>query len=320
MADSVSLAGLSAKLKDYALEHSDTILTRIVNTNTPDIFTPMANIKDEVPLVSLMVGDILQPGGKDTFTPTADAITFKDRTLKVRAAKVDLQFGNAKIQAWYKSYLGQVDGGHIDPNKIPLEAYVFGEIIKRAQKNRIQAMFKGVYNASGTTPLSVCDGVLPIITTDVASGAIPAGNVTTGAAVTNSNAVDEVDKLMDLIVANDDLSSEDMVLCMSSQNLRKYNKDYQATFGALPYNTSFEKQTVDGTNVTLMGIPHMNGSDRMFATPKGFLFWGYDLPGGDETIRVENALRNISLMMDLQVGVNYGVGEYMFVNNYLGIV
>lgn len=317
---SLDISALPSKMKDYALAYQKNIYSRIINSEIPLYFLPIAGVKDEIPLMELLVDDILQPGGKDAFSPTANAVKFKSRIGKTRAGKIDLEFTNSTIVALHKSYLGAVEGGRVDPYVLPFEAYIFDAIIKRGRKNLIEAAFKGVYNAAGTSKLDVMDGLLTIVAADITAGNIPAANITAGAILTSANAKDEVDKIADKIVANTDYTGEDYLIIMGADKARMYAQDYQASVGAVPYNTEFKKTFVDGTNIEIVSEPFMNSTNRILAVPKDYLLWMYDVPNGSESIIVEKQKRNIDILLDVNVGVNYPIAEKVFVNNYASIV
>ena len=318
----LTVTALASELINYVDSSKGILMNKVVKDQLPDVFTPVADVKTKVPITDILIGDIAQPGGKNTFNATAGAVVIANRYLEVFPAKVDLLFSHTEIVTLHKMYLGQVDSGKIDPQNLPLEEYLFAKIISRFRKNVAWAMFKGVLNPSGTGKVDILNGLLTLITTDVASGAIPAANVKqygSATPITNANALDIVSDLQDVASLNDDYGDEDMVVLMGKDKRRMYNKDYQATNGALPYNTNFDKQKVDGTDNDLIGVPFMNGSNRLIQTPKENLFYGYDSEAGLDTIIVERFERNIKIMMDVYIGVNYGAAELVWVNNYTGI-
>jgi hypothetical protein len=321
MADAVKISDLSSKLKDYVLSDNFAIATRLMSQGAfPDYFTALGNVRDEIPLMELIMGDVIQPGGKDTFTPTADAFNFKNRIGKVRPMKVDLEMTHTRILAMYQSYIGKIDGGKIDPFKIPLEAFLFSELLRKVKDNiRKKAVFKGVYNAAGTTPIDTCNGILKIVTDEIASTGIPTGNVSAGAAITQANAYDQVMLLVDRVMQNTDYMDAELVLLVSPHVKRFYELDYQATFGALPYNQEFKKTMVDGTNITLVSESGMSGTNRMICTLAENLCFIYDDMSMAENVVVETEKRKINMLMDWYCAPEVAVAELIWTNNYVGI-
>jgi hypothetical protein len=315
------MTDLPAKLKDYYIELGlDVVLLKIMLGGRPDYFNLLTGVIDEVPLTELTIGSIVRPGGANTFDPIAGAIGYKARTGKTRHAKVDLLLQHTFIMNAYKSYRAKIAGKEIDPNKVPFEAELMNAImLKAAQEIRQEIIFKGKYNASGTTARAVADGILFKIITDVASNAIPAANRTTGAAITSSNAYDEVRKLVTVVTNNPNYSTEPMILILSPEKMLQYEEDYAATRGLAPAVTSWTQRNVEGSNIMFKVEPGMQGSDRLICTPARNLYYMVNEEAQQNNIRTQEFNRDIKLMMDFHIGVEYGIAEEVFVNQYTGI-
>lgn len=313
---SLDLSALPAKLKDYAVENKDVLLSKVMVDTMPEYMTPLSGVRDEIPLSELVVESIIQPGSKDAFNPQANKVKFKARVGKVRPIKVDLQFTPTQIVNIQKSYYGLIDAGRLDPYTMPFESYIFEKIISRVKNDlRLQAIFKGVYNASGTAPVDTMKGILAIVASDSISG-----NRTTGAAVTATNAFEEVMKIVEKVESDANYSSVPMIGLISPINFRNYCNDYAATRGSVIYNDKFEQITVEGTNITLKKEPGMVGSDRIIVTPAENTFWLMNEESALSNITVEYALRNIYVMMDFDCAPEIGIMETLWCNNYAGIV
>jgi len=304
-------------MKDYALSEDYQLLSKILLSNLSflNYMTPLADVKDEIPLTELFITEVLQPGNKDTFTPKGGA-NFKARIGKVRPGKVDLRFTPTQITTLYKSYLGQVSGGKIDIYQFPFEAFIMTKIIERLRRDiHLRAVFTGVYNAAGTAAADIMDGLLTKVAADITAGNIPASNVLAGAPITAVNAYDQVSALVDRVVADPEYNSVPMVMLLSPLNMRRYNQDYQTTFGALPYNNGFEQQIIDGTSIRFVVEPGLTGSNRLIVTPQENFYWLVDDQSRIDTLTVEYALRNISVMVDFNAGVEYGIAELIWTND-----
>lgn len=320
MADSLNLTELSSELTDYVLENKAPLFSKMVNGAMYDWMTPIADVTDNVPLVESLVSDILQPGGKTTFTPTENAVSFKNRFAQVRAAKADLQFTQAQLQQLRKSWIGlmaksQAAGIAYDVYYIPFEAFLMGKVIERFNKNLREAIIKGTYNAEGTGKLDVMDGLLTLITDDIASSRLPAANVFAGAAITESNAEDQVLGVAKKSLANEDYAGADMVMLISPINKWNYEVDYRNNHGALPYNNTFAQGIIPGTNVVLFPVPELTGSNRLIVTPKENICLAYDDLNRANSITVEREKRNIDLMIDVEIGMNYAIAETIWTND-----
>jgi hypothetical protein len=316
-ASSLDLSLLPSKLKDYNMANKTELLTKLMMDGRPEYMTLLAGVKDEVPLTELAIGSIVQPGSKDTFDPLNNVIQFKANIGKVRECKVDLQFKHTQVLNLWKSYYGQVMAGAIDPYVLPYEAYIMEKIIAKAHDDiRKIALFKGVYNAAGTAPIDLFDGLLTKVAAYITAGGIPAGNVATGAAITATNAYDQMMLIVDALYANGGAYvTEPLVALMAPENARFYFQDYAATRGAIPYNTSFEKKLVEGTNIEIIAEPGMTGSDRIIVTPKSNLFFLIDEENQMNDVKTEYALRNINIMMDFRMAPEIGIQDLIWTNN-----
>lgn len=319
-AGALDLTELSSELTDHVLENKADIFSRIVNGSLPSWMTPIADVTDKVPLVEMLVGDILQPGGKSTFNPTDGAVQFKNRFLQVRAGKADLQFTQDQLQQLRKSWLGfmakeKASGKTADVYYIPFEEYIMMKVTERFIKNIREAIIKGTYNASGTSKLDVMDGLLTIVADDITATNIPAANVFAGAAITTSNAEAQFVGVAEKTLLDEEYAAAEMVLLCSPNNKYKYEVNYRANHGSLPYNQSFDQQKIPGTNITLFAVPELTGSNRLIVGPKDMFCLGYDDLNRASQITIEKEKRNINVLMDIELGVNYAIAEKIWTND-----
>jgi hypothetical protein len=317
---SLDLTELSATLTDYVLENKTSLFFKIVNGAMFDWMTPIGDVTDKVPLVEILVGDLLQPGGKNTFTPTDGAVQFKNRFAQVRPGKADLQFTQVQLQQLRKSWIGfmakqEAAGVPKDVYYIPFEAYIMTKVVERFNKNLREAIIKGTYNASGTGKLDVMDGLLTLVGDDVTSLDIPAANVFAGAAITESNAEAQVAGVAKKALSNEDYAGADMVMLISPLNKYNYEINYRANHGSLPYNNTFAQGIVPGTNIVLFPVPELTGSNRLIVTPKENICLAYDDLNRANSISVEKEQRNVNMLIDVELGMNYAIAETIWTND-----
>jgi hypothetical protein len=325
--DSLNLTALAASLENYARDNQEHIFLRallpgvdagIEGTSVVPLAQYMTVLaaSDEVVLTNLQIGDIVQPGGKDTFNPTANAVKFKPRIGKVRPLKVDLQFLHSKIMALYKSYMGQVRSKQIDPEVVPFEEYITAAVVGKIQENiRVQTVFNGVYNAAGTGPLDVADGLRMQILGAITDGSIPSTNIIDTAIITSSNAVAETEKI---IAGIPDAEYYDGLICVCSRAYKtNYELDYRAKYGNLPYNQGQLKPSIVGTDIPFIVEPGLTGFTRPIFTKNGNLVYLYDDLNGKDTLAVDYAkrTRDIAWVMDAQVGAGIAVAEQIWTND-----
>lgn len=272
---------------------------------------------DEIPLAELVMGDILQPGGKDAFNPIANALRFKARIGKVRPCKVDLQLTPSKIQQFYKTWLGnKAKSTPTSPYDIPLEAFIMGKIVEKMKENlRLYAAFKGVYNPAGTAPADTMNGLWTLRAASLGTGEIPAINVVAGAPITKANAVDQFENVAEKVITHAAYSATKMIALCSPAARYNYFRAYRTENQALPYNNGFDKLYIDGSQIEIVAEPGLQGSNGIMITPESNLFFLADDTQRMDSIIVEYALRNINILIDFQCAVDFGIGDLIWTND-----
>ncbi|RAJ94217.1 hypothetical protein LX87_04102 [Larkinella arboricola] len=323
----LNLTALATSLETYARDNQEHIFLRALIPGLEGIegspiipiaqYMTMMQATDEVVLTNLEVGDVLQPGGKDTFNPTANAVNFKPRIGKVRQAKVDLQFIHSKIVALYKSYMGQVKAKQIDPEAIPFEEYIAARVVAKMQENiRVKFLYNGVYNAAGTGPLDVNNGIKTQLLEAIADGDVPAGNIIDTAILSATNSVAEIEKIIAGIPDSEFYAGD--LICVCNRTVKtNYEADYRSKYGTLPYNQGQLKPNIVGTDIPFIVEPGLTGFNRPIFTTRGNLVYLYDDMSGSDTLAVDynKRTRDIAWMMDIQVGAGIAVAEQIWTND-----
>jgi hypothetical protein len=299
MAQSVDVSALATTLGDYCREYSTELLeSTLLELPSREDMTLMDGVVDEIVLTELVSEKIVKPY-KDAFEPTLNALKFKPRILKTRACKVDLQL---KVKALHKTWLGMVKRPGADAYNLPFEAFLMNRIIKQAKDDiENDGIYSGVYDADGDTPADTMSGFFTLLEASVTASEITPTDIT---ALTNGNAVAQ----FELLVANipSKYLKENLKLFVSAVGARYYSLDYRARYGALPYNKEFEKVMIDGTMIEIVAQPSIVALDKFFIAPESNLFIGVDTEGDLENLVIEKEKRNINVMMDFNIGVNYG--------------
>jgi hypothetical protein len=263
-------------------------------------------IKDEVPLVNLTSTTLVQPGNSKTFNPKADAMSFVPRMLKVRGWKVDLQIDPSELWRTYLASMQQLKKGS-DPLQLLFEDVILDEITKRISNDlRMRAIFKGVYNATGTAAGDIFNGFLKLIADE-----ITATNITplvTGA-ITSANAHAKVVALYDDL-GEEYKAMENVVIVNPSifdwvarTENPLFNSGILSTPEGLKAGAFAEAIPIRGTNALCVKEPGLGTSQRMICTQKGNLVYGVDLISDESTIRVQQNHRLLDLMVDGKGGV-----------------
>lgn len=316
MASSVKISDLTAKLQENIAEYSQIFAQKLVGMESAfGYMTVIPDVEDQVPLIQLVTGDPLQPGNRGAFEPKDNVNVFKDRFLTVKNIEMPAVYKEAQIEALWRSHLAKIaNATKSSPYDMPFEELLIMKLAEAAMSNlRKKAIFKGVLNASGTTSTDLFNGLLTILAADITSTAVPAANVATGAAITASNALDQFELVLDKVPS--EYWMEDMVCLAAPENVRFYNKDYQATHGALPYNQEFDKVTLDGTSIEIIPEIGMAGSDRVIITPRGNAVFATDALEGLTNFDVWPDHWDLEIGAKAKGGVNWAVAEEIWTND-----
>lgn len=109
MSASVDFSALNTTLGAYARENKRALFSKLLlSVLFTDNFTVVSG-KDEVPLPRLNIANILQPRNPTAFNPTANALNFSARVLKIRGIKVDLRIYPQEL---HSTWLGLLDSSN----------------------------------------------------------------------------------------------------------------------------------------------------------------------------------------------------------------
>lgn len=154
-------------------------------------------------------------------------------------------------------------------------------------------IWDAVRDNSGTTSAALFNGFDTITASEIGA-ATPTITTALGnlyefnAEFTASNAVDQIvafcEAASELLVDN----GQPVNLYCSPSIYRNYLKDYQATVGAIPYNTEYRKAVVEGfENVYFVPLYNKANSPYIHLSPAANMLVGVNQEGEEEDIRIE---------------------------------
>ena len=321
MASNPNITDLTANLQEYVSDNPAIFGKHFVPLN--DMFDFMSiypNIEDKQPLLELAVSDPNQPGNRASFAPKENVLNWKNRTLVVKNAEITLQFKQSEIESMWRSYLAKIAQEQSRGNvyDFPFESYMMQKVIEKSKDQiRRLSVWKGALNATGTTSADIMDGYLTKIAADITGGAIPAGNVFTGAAITASNAEAQFNGVRDLLITQyPEYMNMDLVCFAAPENVHYYSTNYQANHDSLPYNNEFKKTMLEGlSNCPIIPEIGLTGSDRIVLTPVGNLAYGNDAAERMSNIEIEKKDRTVTVLVDWKQGVEYAIAELLLTNS-----
>jgi len=160
----------------------------------------------------------------------------------------------------------------------------FTQIYSEEKATKINALLEDLVwkgnVATGSGNLALCDGFIALFDSAEVSGSTVDGNVDSVSSITASNIVDVIDGMVGAIPA-DIIDADDLVLFMGYETYRTYAKALRdanlfAYTGAENQGQEFS-QMVPGTNVKVVAVRGLNGTNRMVLSRGANMYFGTDL-------------------------------------------
>jgi hypothetical protein len=295
----LNLTELTTNLGAYCRENRNILVTKLLlNQEFSSKFNVLDSVTDEVPLPNLVISDLIKPANPSTFQPTADALAFGSRTLKVRGVKVDLTIIPQLLE---KTWHGKLKSPS-DPFELPFEAFIMDYIMQKAKENlHLSALFKGVYNAAGTTPVATMDGLLTKIAAEiVAENHVPVATGTIDA----TNIIDKLEQVYDSLDEAQKAVPTEMKV--SPQYFDWFVRRKRVLFGSnMDYSgMAIGEVNLDGTLCTIKREPGMSGQTRVLCSQYENFYMGTDRASGF-TLNIEKDKRTLAVMIDFKAGVEF---------------
>lgn len=151
-------------------------------------------------------------------------------------------------------------------------------------------IWNAVRNVSGTKTVDLFDGFDTIINKEIVAGNISKakGNLFEfSEAIDRTNAVDALKEFY--VSANKHLKGIPTFMYLDPEIYRMYLDDYQARNGSLPYNTNYEKLTLEGSNgkCTFAPLSNLAGSGTIKISTKNNFLLGTDINNQESQARVK---------------------------------
>lgn len=311
MANAINTASLAAELTAYIQGAGPDVLIKdaLYAMDTVQHVTVM-EVKGKTPIFKYAMGsNLIQPSdGSETWNAT-QPLTLTQRYLTPEFGKMDLELVPLAL---YPQYLARNRAaGRADQYQMTFEEYLIEDLTNQI-RSKLEALtiWQGDRNFATKTALGIATGFLTLVADEIA-----ATNITPYAtgAITASNAYDKITAMQDQVPA--ELQGQPLKCFVNPTIYKWYCRDYQATFGPLPYNTQFDKVFLDGSQIELVPRPGMGSSQRIIITPQDNIFLGFELESDVERIRVEASKRVLNVMADFAIGCQFGRLDYVLVND-----
>ena len=160
----------------------------------------------------------------------------------------------------------------------------------RLGKSLGDCIWSAVRDDSGTKTKDLFDGFDTITKKEIDGNKISTteGNLYEfGEEITKTNAVEMLQSFYES--ASDELQDQETKLYLPVSVYNAYKKDYQVRFNGVPYNTSYEKVYLEGSNgkCELVPMSSKKGSPYLHLTTASNMLYGYGAGLSDENIAIE---------------------------------
>lgn len=236
--------------------------------------------------VGVLTGD-MQLAPYDPLRVDEEGVTIGARTLEVFLGSAVKSFDpNTAIQSIWDEYVAKGEAA----KSIPFVKYVAGYLTGKLSENLGMHIWDGVRNANGTTSKDLFDGIETQIDKEITAGTISVAN---GNFVAISNILGEGADAEAIIkgfyrAADRKLRAQKTFLICSEDEYMAYCDSYQENHGALPYNTQFEKITLEGSQgkCTICPMPYV-ADNFLKLVPAGNFIFGTNINGEETNMLIE---------------------------------
>lgn len=279
-------------------------------STTADCAKPIIHDGEVYKFSNVIFQEIVQQFQKK-FTEKGD-LSFKPNKITLRNLKIDLALYPDDVKGSWLGFLGSLT--EQDRKNWPIVKYMLETQVVPQLKNDLEskAYFKGVYvdptpGVAGTTA-GTMDGIKKLLDAGLADGTMNA--VALSQVPTKANIFEMVEEFADNL--DDTLSSVPVTIYMSTANVKAYLRDKRNTHGN-DVNYDAGKITIDfADNVKIKGLPSMAGSPYIWATPDDNYLYLRRVNGMSDP-KVEEALRQVFLMLDWWEGIGFGYNPLVYV-------
>jgi len=294
----------------YTEQQSLPLITKsLFSSKSATILTPMVGIKSSKAL-NLMNTDAVFQNGDDCGWSPSGTTTFSNRVLDVGRIKVHEPLCPKKLEEYWMQT--QLLAGS-NPEQIPFEAQYAELKVGKIAEQIENAIWQGD-TASGNAALNRFDGFNKLITAAVADTIVGnTGGVTVATGITTGNAFAIVQAVYTAIPTTI-LDKPDLVIVLGWDTFRKLVANLTALnlFSYAPVVDGVQGEiTLPGTNVKIMALNGLNGTNRIFAFRLSNMFWGVDLLNEEDRFEIFYAKEamEVRFIAEFKAGVQFAYAD-----------
>lgn len=301
-------------------------------TVTDMVFNMRTTVNTKEDMVESFMTRVLQLFQKAN-TPIG-GLDFKPYSVNLTPLKVDSELSPDDLVKTAAGFMAKLDDN--DRKKWPIVGYYIMHLIEKAQEDwELYEVYKGTQNtidsegtanAAGKNFVGLKKQINDAITAGTLSSPIATGAFSTDP-VTFVEQMEEWHRLVKEISPEARAlfeGGEITEVCVSStlrdrfkQGMRKkYNMNYeQVTLN--PLRNVDNSVTLIDSNIKIIGLPSMTGSEKIFAIPNGNKYGFIKRPNSETTFKVERGtnVRDVFVYADFWKAVGFWIPRLVFTND-----
>lgn len=300
----LDVSGLSAFTDENKM---DLIKKAILTGRSLEFMTIQPDIKSSA-TINILDSTLVGQAGSCGFNSDGTTI-LSQRTLSVDAIKVNESICIDTLEAYYTQKM-------MNPGSYN-ESIPFEQLYSEDKAEKIADMLESIVwkgDKSGSGNIALADGLLKVID---AEGSVVDGNVgavTAATGITAGNVVEIIDGMVESVPA-DIIDADDLILFVGYDVYRVYAKALRNAnlfhyTGAENQGQEFS-QMVPGTNVKVVAVKGLNGTNRMVLSRVANLYIGTDLLNDAEQFSIFYSKDNdeVRFVAKLKVGAQVAFPE-----------
>lgn len=305
-------------LSNYTTEHASEFYAKsVMQSKTAGLMNVLSGFKPgthKLPEFSHDY-DLFQDGSSCGFNASGN-LDILQRSITVESLKINTQYCIRDLEAKFTRQI--LPAGQSYEGLAPVEAGLMAELERKIRKMMELLIWKGnkATAPNSISSLDLVNGLDKIIADETGNLAYEG---TTGA-LTTSNIITAVEELYDKLPvdAYSTIQDEEWVVLMGDDKAKMYERAYRNTHGAVVYNQGFEKRFVDGTNIEIVGVPGLNGTNKLVLAKKSNLILAVDVDGEEEDLMVymDQDMENVRVKGRFAVGIQIHFPGEVAVDNY----
>ena len=279
----------------------------LIKGKTASLVSKQTGVKGSAYLNLLVADSPLAAGGCGW--NAGGTTTLTTRQIKTGQIKVNQSFCDKTLIGTAFEYGVKVAVGD---KTLPFEEDFINQNILSIQRQLEDVMWKGDTTAS--TYLGRFDGYIKVL-----AGSAGVVDVTAAAALTSTNAVAEVNKVI-AAIKDEIIDATDLVIFAPYEYARAYVAGLQAAnlfHYTADYKNGFDF-TIPGTNIRMVAVAGLNTTKKMYAGQLSNFFMGTDLVGNEEKFMFWYSEDNSEFRLKVEFNAGVQVAFPDLIVRYLG--